>query len=410
MALLVQKFGGTSVGSVERIEAIAEKVQRFREQGHDIVVVVSAMSGETNRLVDLAHQMHDTPTPRELDVILSTGEQVTIALLSMALNRRNCPATSYTGWQVPIKTDSQHNKARIESIDTDGVRADLDAGRVVVVAGFQGVDSAGNITTLGRGGSDTTAVALAAALEADECRIYTDVDGVYTTDPRVVEGARRLDKITFEEMLEMASLGSKVLQIRAVEFAGKYNVTLRVLHSFEDGPGTLITLEEQDEMEQPVVSGIAFNRDEAKLTIKGVPDIPGVASRILGPISKANVEVDMIVQNVADDKSTDFTFTVHRNDFQKALAVVGNTSDELGAREFDGDNRIAKVSIVGVGMRSHAGVATRMFEALAAEGINIQIISTSEIKVSVVIAEKYLELAVRALHSAFELDQEPTAE
>ena len=281
---------------------------------------------------------------------------------------------------------------------------------MVVVAGFQGVDSAGNITTLGRGGSDTTAVALAAALEADECQIYTDVDGVYTTDPRVVEGARRLDKITFEEMLEMASLGSKVLQIRAVEFAGKYNVTLRVLHSFEDGPGTLITLEEQDEMEQPVVSGIAFNRDEAKLTIKGVPDIPGVASRILGPISKANVEVDMIVQNVADDKSTDFTFTVHRNDFQKALAVVGNTSDELGAREFDGDNRIAKVSIVGVGMRSHAGVATRMFEALAAEGINIQIISTSEIKVSVVIAEKYLELAVRALHSAFELDQEPTAE
>ncbi|WP_211829168.1 aspartate kinase [Kistimonas asteriae] len=410
MALLVQKFGGTSVGTVERIEAIAEKVQRFREQGHDIVVVLSAMSGETNRLVDLAYQMHDAPTPRELDVILSTGEQVTIALLSMALNRRNCPAKSYTGWQVPIKTDSQHNKARIESIDTDGVREDLDAGRVVVVAGFQGVDSAGNITTLGRGGSDTTAVALAAALEADECQIYTDVDGVYTTDPRVVEGARRLDKITFEEMLEMASLGSKVLQIRAVEFAGKYNVTLRVLHSFEDGPGTLITLEEQDEMEQPVVSGIAFNRDEAKLTIKGVPDIPGVASRILGPISKANVEVDMIVQNVADDKSTDFTFTVHRNDFQKALAVVGNTSDELGAREFDGDNRIAKVSIVGVGMRSHAGVATRMFEALAAEGINIQIISTSEIKVSVVIAEKYLELAVRALHSAFELDQEPTAE
>ena len=410
MALLVQKFGGTSVGTVERIEAIAEKVQRFREQGHDIVVVVSAMSGETNRLVELAHQMHDTPTPRELDVILSTGEQVTIALLSMALNRRNCPARSYTGWQVAIKTDSQHNKARIESIDTQAIRADLDAGRVVVVAGFQGLDKDGNITTLGRGGSDTTAVALAAALEADECQIYTDVDGVYTTDPRVVEGARRLDKITFEEMLEMASLGSKVLQIRAVEFAGKYNVTLRVLHSFEEGPGTLITLEEQDEMEQPVVSGIAFNRDEAKLTIKGVPDIPGVASRILGPISKANVEVDMIVQNVADDKSTDFTFTVHRNDFQKALAVVGNTSDELGAREFDGDNKIAKVSIVGVGMRSHAGVATRMFEALAAEGINIQIISTSEIKVSVVIAEKYLELAVRALHSAFELDQEPTAE
>ena len=410
MALLVQKFGGTSVGTVERIEAVADKVQRFRGQGHDIVVVVSAMSGETNRLVELAHRIHDTPTPRELDVILSTGEQVTVALLSMALDRRNCPARSCTGWQVAVKTDSQYNKARIASIDTRVIRADLDAGRVVVVAGFQGVDDGGNITTLGRGGSDTTAVALAAALDADECQIYTDVDGVYTTDPGVVEGARRLDKITFEEMLEMASLGSRVLQIRAVEFAGKYHVTLRVLHSFRDGPGTLITLEEKNEMEQPVVSGIAFNRDEAKLTIKGVPDIPGIASRILGPVCKANIDVDVIVQNVADDKTTDFTFTVHRNDFQKALALTRNASSELGTREVDGDNRIAKVSIVGVGMRSHAGVAMRMFEVLASEGINIQIISTSEIKVSVVIAEKYLELAVRALHSAFELDREPIAE
>ena len=405
MALIVQKFGGTSVGTVERIQKIAEKIQRFRRDGDDIVVVVSAMSGETNRLVALAHEIQETPKPEELDVLLSTGEQVTIALLVMALENLGCPARSYTGWQIAIRTDSHHNKARIREIDTESVRGDLKAGRVVVVAGFQGIEESGRITTLGRGGSDTTAVALAAALDADECQIYTDVDGVYTTDPRVVEGARRLDKITFEEMLEMASLGSKVLQIRSVEFAGKYNVALRVLHSFEDGPGTLITLEEQNEMEQPVVSGIAFNRDEAKLTIKGVPDLPGVASRILGPVGRANIEVDMIVQNVSADQTTDFTFTVHRNDYQQALDVVAQTCEDLGAREYDGDNKIAKVSIVGVGMRSHTGVATRMFEALAAEGINIQIISTSEIKVSVVIQEKYLELAVRALHSTFELDQ-----
>ncbi len=410
MALLVQKFGGTSVGSLERIQGVADKVKGFREQGHDIVVVVSAMSGETNRLMDLAQNIQKQPTPREMDVLLSTGEQVTIALLSMALNERGCPARSYTGGQVSILTDSSHNKARIKKIDEENMRADLDAGRVVVVAGFQGKDEQGNITTLGRGGSDTTAVALAAALKADECQIYTDVDGVYTTDPRVVEGARRLAKITFEEMLEMASLGSKVLQIRAVEFAGKYDVKLRVLHSFQEGPGTLITIDEDVAMESPVVSGIAFNRDEAKVTIKGVPDIPGVASRILGPVSAANIEVDMIVQNVADDRTTDFTFTVHRNDYQRTLEVCKQICDELGAREYDGDEKIAKVSIVGVGMRSHAGVATKMFQALASEGINIQIISTSEIKVSVIIAEKYLELAVRALHSVFELDREPVQE
>ncbi|WP_461537949.1 aspartate kinase [Spongorhabdus nitratireducens] len=409
MALLVQKFGGTSVGTVERIKAIAEKVKRFRDQGDDVVVVVSAMSGETNRLISLAHEIQDQPEAREYDVLVSTGEQVTIALLSMALESLGCSARSYTGSQIAITTDDAHSKARIQKIETENIRKDLDAGRVVVVAGFQGVTEKGAITTLGRGGSDTTAVALAAALEADECQIYTDVDGVYTTDPRVVEGARRLDKITFEEMLEMASLGSKVLQIRSVEFAGKYNVRLRVLHSFQEGPGTLITIDEEDEMEQPMVSGIAFNRDEAKLTIKGVPDIPGVASRILGPVSAANIEVDMIVQNVSEDRTTDFTFTVHRNDFQRAQEVVAQIVEELGAREHDGDNKIAKVSIVGVGMRSHAGVATRMFEALAKEGINIQIISTSEIKVSVIIAEKYLELAVRALHSAFELDQLPAA-
>lgn len=407
MALIVQKFGGTSVGSVEKICEIANKIQGFRNQGHDIVVVVSAMSGETNRLLDLAHQIQKEPQPAELDVLLSTGEQVTIALLSMALTEIGCPARSYTGWQVAIRTDSVFNKARIEQIDIEAMRSDLTLGRVVIVAGFQGINEQGRITTLGRGGSDTTAVALAAALTADECQIYTDVDGVYTTDPRVVEGARRLDKITFEEMLEMASLGSKVLQIRAVEFAGKYNVPLRVLHSFKDGPGTLITMEDdKNMMENPVVSGIAFNRDEAKLTLKGVPDTPGMASRILGPISRANIEVDVIVQNVAADQTTDFTFTVHRNEYQRTLAILGEVCKELGAREYDGDNRIAKVSIIGVGMRSHAGVATQMFEALAAEGINIQIISTSEIKISVVIQEKYLELAVRALHSTFGLGQE----
>lgn len=405
MALIVQKFGGTSVGTVERIEQVAEKVKKFREAGDDVVVVVSAMSGETNRLIGLANQIMEQPVPRELDVMVSTGEQVTIALLSMALIKRGVPAVSYTGNQVRILTDSAHTKARILHIDDTHIRADLKAGRVVVVAGFQGVDGNGNITTLGRGGSDTTGVALAAALKADECQIYTDVDGVYTTDPRVVPQARRLDKITFEEMLEMASLGSKVLQIRAVEFAGKYNVPLRVLHSFQEGPGTLITIDDEEEsMEQPIISGIAFNRDEAKLTIRGVPDTPGVAFKILGPISAANVEVDMIVQNVAHDNTTDFTFTVHRNDYLNALEILKQTAANIGAREAIGDTNIAKVSIVGVGMRSHAGVASRMFEALAKESINIQMISTSEIKVSVVIEEKYLKLAVRALHTAFELD------
>lgn len=404
MALYVQKFGGTSVGTVERIAHVADKVKTFRDEGHDVVVVVSAMSGETNRLVGLAKEVSDQPNPREMDVLLSTGEQVTIALLTMALHKRGCAARSYTGDQVRILTDSAHTKARIKHIDVDSMLKDLNAGRVIVVAGFQGVDELGNTTTLGRGGSDTTAVALAASLKADECQIYTDVDGVYTTDPRVVDDARRLDKITFEEMLEMASLGSKVLQIRSVEFAGKYNVPLRVLSSFTDGPGTLITLEEEYAMEQPVISGIAFNRDEAKLTVLGVPDIPGVASRILGPVSAANIEVDMIVQNVADDNTTDFTFTVHRNDFERVGSILNDVANDLGAREVRGDSAIAKVSIVGVGMRSHAGVASKMFDTLAAENINIQMISTSEIKVSVVIAEKYLELAVRALHSAFELD------
>lgn len=404
MALIVQKFGGTSVGSVERIEQVAAKVKTFRDNGDDIVVVVSAMSGETNRLIDLARQISERPVFRELDVMVSTGEQVTIALLAMALIKIGVPAVSYTGSQVRILTDGSHTKARILQIDAQNIRKELKAGRVVVVAGFQGVDEAGNITTLGRGGSDTTGVALAAALKADECQIYTDVDGVYTTDPRVVAKAQRLEKITFEEMLEMASLGSKVLQIRAVEFAGKYGVPLRVLHSFKEGPGTLITLDEEDSMEQPIISGIAFNRDEAKLTIRGVPDTPGVAFKILGPISAANVEVDMIVQNVAHDNTTDFTFTVHRNDYQNALHVLEHIAQEMGAREVVGDVDIAKVSIVGVGMRSHAGVASRMFEALANENINIQMISTSEIKVSVVIEEKYLELAVRALHTAFDLD------
>ena len=407
MALIVQKFGGTSVGSVERIQAVADKVKRFRDNGDDIVVVVSAMSGETNRLTELARQMQDQPDAREMDVLLSTGEQVTIALLVMALKARGMDALSYTGAQVKILTDQAHTKARIQSIDDDRMRGDLDQGRVVVVAGFQGVDEQGNITTLGRGGSDTTAVALAAALKADECQIYTDVDGVYTTDPRVVDSARRLDKITFEEMLELASLGSKVLQIRAVEFAGKYSVPLRVLHSFQDGPGTLIALEEGSQVENPSIAGIAFTRDEAKLVVRGVPDSPGVASKILGPVSRANVEVDVIVQNVGLDQTTDLTFTVHRNEMAKAEAILKDTARELGAKEVSSDAKIAKVSIVGVGMRSHAGVASKMFEALAAEGINIQMITTSEIKISVVIDEKYLELAVRALHAAFELDQAP---
>lgn len=404
MALFVQKYGGTSVGTVERIEAVADKVQGFKQRGHDIVVAVSAMSGETNRLIALAKDIQSKPNAREMDVLVSTGEQVTIALLCMALEKRGVPARSYTGSQVKILTDNSHTKARIQDIEVSSIKSDLESGRVVVVAGFQGVDPDGNITTLGRGGSDTTGVALAAALKADECQIYTDVDGVYTTDPRVVSSAKRLEQITFEEMLEMASLGSKVLQIRAVEFAGKYKVPLRVLSSFEEGPGTLITVEGDSTVEKPVISGIAFNRDEAKLTVMGVPDVPGVASKILGPISKANIEVDVIVQNVAADNTTDFTFTVHRNDYDAAEAVLEKVSAELGAREVVGDNQIAKVSIVGVGMRSHAGVASKMFDALAAENINIQMISTSEIKVSVVIAEKYLELAVRSLHTAFDMD------
>ncbi len=405
MAVYVFKFGGTSVGSTERIKAVAKKVKQAHDQGHQVVVVVSAMSGETNRLVDLAKAMQVQPNEREMDVLLSTGEQVTVALLSMALHEMGCPACSYTGSQVKILTDNSHTKARIQDIDDKKIRADLMAGKVVVVAGFQGVDEAGNITTLGRGGSDTTAVALAAALNADECHIYTDVDGVYTTDPRVEPKARRLNKITFEEMLEMASLGSKVLQIRAVEFAGKYNVALRVLSSFEGGEGTLITYEES-EMEKALISGIAFNRDEAKLTITGVPDVPGIASKILGPIADLNIEVDMIIQNVAEDATTDFTFTVHRNDFLKAKEILQKVSKELHAREVTGDDNIVKISIVGVGMRSHAGIASTMFKVLADEAINIIMISTSEIKISVVVDEKYLELAVRSLHAAFNLERE----
>ncbi len=405
MALIVQKYGGTSVGSVERIQAVAERVARFQQQGDQVVVVVSAMSGETNRLIELANGISGTPSPREMDVLVSTGEQVTIALLSMALHGRGIDARSYTGWQVPIRTDHSHSKARIEDIDDQKMSADLKAGRVVVVAGFQGINDDGHITTLGRGGSDTTAVALAAALKADECQIYTDVDGVYTTDPRVVDSARRLDKITFEEMLEMASLGSKVLQIRSVEFAGKYNVPLRVLSSFQEGPGTLITVDDEVDMEKPVISGIAFTRDEAKITVRGAPDTPGIAAKILGPVSDANIEVDMIVQNVGADGATDFTFTVHRNDFNKAKDALQKSASELGSPEIIGDDKIAKISLVGVGMRSHAGVASKMFETLAQEGVNITMISTSEIKISVVVAEKYLELAVRALHQAFELDQ-----
>ena len=403
MSLIVQKYGGTSVGSLDRIRAVAEKVMAVRGEGHRVVVVVSAMSGETNRLIDLARAIDPVPSPRELDVLLSTGEQVTIALLSMALESRGCPARSYTGGQVHILTDSAFTKARILEIDHRKILKDLDEGRVVVVAGFQGVDAEGNITTLGRGGSDTTAVALAAALKADECQIYTDVDGVYTTDPRIVPRARRLDRVTFEEMLEMASLGAKVLQIRSVEFAHKYGVRLRVLSSFEAGEGTLITSEEEV-MEHALISGIAFSRDEAKLTLRGVPDRPGVAFEILAPIGRANIEIDMIVQNMGADGLTDFTFTVHRNDYEQARKVLEKTAVELGAREVLGDKQIVKVSLVGVGMRSHAGIASRMFGALAREGINIEMISTSEIKVSVVIDEKYLELAVRTLHSEFGLD------
>jgi len=407
MALLVQKYGGTSVGTVERIQNVAQRVARAYHEGHHLVIVVSAMSGETNRLIGLAKAIQPHPDPRELDVIASTGEQVTIGLLAMALKQLGIKARSYTGGQVPILTDSAFTKARILNIDSRRIRADLSSGHVVIVAGFQGVDAEGNITTLGRGGSDTTGVALAAALHADECQIFTDVDGVYTTDPRIVPEARRLDTVTFEEMLEMASLGSKVLQIRSVEFAGKYKVKLRVLSSFEDkGNGTLITYEEQDTMEQAIISGIAFNRDEAKITVMGVPDRPGVAYHIIGPVADANIDVDVIVQNTGENGLTDFSFTVHRNEYQKALEVLNNSLGKaFTAREIKGDNKIAKVSVVGIGMRSHVGIASKMFKALADEGINIAMISTSEIKISVILEEKYLELAVRVLHSAFELEK-----
>ncbi len=408
MALIVQKFGGTSVGSVERIEAVADRIVASRKKGDDIVVVVSAMSGETNRLIALAEQIQAQPTPREMDVLVSTGEQVTIALLSMALHKRGCDARSFTGAQVRILTDNAHTRARIREIDSQRIHDELNAGRVVVVAGFQGVDENGSITTLGRGGSDTSAVALAAALKADECQIYTDVKGVYTTDPRVVEDARLLRTITFEEMLELASLGAKVLQIRSVEFAGKYKVPLRVLSSFEDDPGTLITLEDDKEMEAPIISGIAFTRDEAKITVSGVPDVPGVAYRVLGPVSEAGIEVDVIVQNVSADGTTDITFTVKRQDAEQTREIVDAVAQSVGARAVSVDRKIAKVSLVGVGMRSHAGIASKMFKILADESINIQIITTSEIKISVVIEEKYLELAVRALHSAFGLGEEAT--
>lgn len=407
MAFYVQKYGGTSVGSTERIKNVARRVAKFHSQGHQIVVVVSAMSGETNRLIALAHEVQENPDPRELDVMISTGEQVSIALLAMALMELNVKAKSYTGSQVRILTDSTHTKARILSIDEAKIRSDLEAGYVVVVAGFQGIDEKGSITTLGRGGSDTTGVALAAALKADECQIYTDVDGIYTTDPRVVAEARRLNTITFEEMLEMASLGSKVLQLRSVEFAGKYKVKLRVLSSFEDaGQGTLITFEEDENMEQAVISGIAFNRDEAKITVLGVPDHPGIAYQILGPVADANIDVDMIIQNVGHDGLTDFSFTVHRNEFKNTMNILKEKiQPHIGARDVLGGDRIAKVSVVGVGMRSHAGIASKMFRVLAEEGINIQMIATSEIKVSVVVDEKYMELAVRVLHKAFDLEQ-----
>ena len=408
MALIVQKYGGTSVGSTERIKNVAKRVARFKAKGHQVVVVLSAMSGETNRLIGLAREIQENPDPRELDVIISTGEQVTIGLLAMALKELGLKAKSYTGGQVRILTDDAYTKARIVSIDEHSIHADLANDCVVVVAGFQGMDKNGNITTLGRGGSDTTGVAIAAALGADECQIYTDVDGVYTTDPRMVPEARRLKSITFEEMLEMASLGSKVLQIRSVEFAGKYKVKLRVLSSFEeDGEGTLITFEGEDKMEQAIISGIAFNRDEAKVNVLGVPDKPGIAYQILGPVSDANIDVDMIIQNVGVDGTTDFSFTVHRNEFSKTMDILNNeVLPHIGARRVIGDNKAAKVSVVGVGMRSHVGIASKMFRTLAEEGINIQMISTSEIKISVVIDEKYLELAVRVLHKAFDLDQE----
>ncbi|CAN4267426.1 LysC Aspartokinases [Methylophilaceae bacterium] len=406
MALIVQKYGGTSVANPDRIRNVARRVARYKAMGHQVVVVVSAMSGETNKLINLAKELMAEPDPRELDMIVSTGEQVTVGMTALALIELGIKAKSYTGAQVKILTDDAYTKARILNIDQVNLKADLDAGYVCVVAGFQGVDAQGNITTLGRGGSDTTGVALAAALSADECQIYTDVDGVYTTDPRLVPEARRLNSITFEEMLELASQGSKVLQIRSVEFAGKYKVKLRVLSSFEEeGDGTLITFEEEDNMEQPIISGIAFNRDEAKITVLGVPDKPGIAYQILGPIADANIDVDMIIQNTGADGATDFTFTVHKNEMNKALAILNDkVQAHIGAREISGDDKIAKVSVVGVGMRSHVGIASQMFRTLAEEGINIQMISTSEIKIAVVVDEKYLELAVRVLHKAFELE------
>ncbi len=406
MALIVQKYGGTSVADTEHIDAVADRVARMRAAGDIMVVVVSAMSGETDRLLKLATAVDDNPLAREVDVLLATGEQETAALLSMALHQRGCDARSYMGHQVHILTDNIHGKARIRGIDGDRVRKDLDRGRVVVIAGFQGVDEDGNITTLGRGGSDTTAVAMAAALEADECQIYTDVDGIYTADPRIVPEARRLDRVTVEEMLELASLGAKVLQTRSVQFAGRYKVPLRVLSSFEEGSGTLISYEE-NKMEEAVISGIAFTRDEAKLTIMGVPDQPGVAYKLFDDIATANIEVDMIVQNVGADGLTDVTFTVQRADYAKAMNILKNVAQELSAQEVQGDDKIVKISVVGVGMRSHAGIASTMFQALAQEGINIQMISTSEIKVSVVVDEKYLELGVRALHTAFGLEKSP---
>lgn len=404
MALIVQKYGGTSVGSLERIQNVANKVSKFVDDGHQVVVVLSAMSGETNRLLEMAKTMQERPSKRELDMLLTTGEQVTIALLSMALQQKGYDAISYTGWQVPIQTDEVHTKARIDSINAQKILDQLNLAKVVVVAGFQGVTANGDISTLGRGGSDTTAVALAAALKADECQIYTDVDGVYTTDPRMVPEAKRLDTITFDEMLEMASLGAKVLQIRSVEFASKYKVPLRVLSSLQDGGGTLITSED-DNMEKPLISGIAFNRDEAKLQVLGVPDKPGVAFAILGPISDANIEIDMIIQNQGQDGTTDFTFTVHRNDRLQALDILNQIAKELGARQVVSDDTIAKVSLVGVGMRSHVGIASRMFKTLADENINIQMIATTEIKISVVVNESQLESAVKSLHAKFELDK-----
>ncbi len=405
--LIVQKYGGTSVGSPERIKEVAKRVIRYHDRGDSVVVVVSAMSGQTNKLVELINEINPGGSAREKDVVLSTGEQVTIGLLSLALEAQGCPARSYTGAQARVMTDNAYCKARISNIDGSQIKQDLADGKVVVVAGFQGVDEHGNITTLGRGGSDTTAVALAVALEADECQIFTDVDGVYTTDPRMVPEAKHIPKLALEEMLEMASQGSKVLQIRAVEFAHKYDMPIRVLSSFDegdDGKSTLVTREE-DIMEEVLVRGVAFNKDEAQLTITGVPDQPGVAYKILGPISDANIEVDMIVQNIGSDGTTDFTFTVHRNDYEQAKKILCDTARELGAKDCTGDDKIAKVSIIGGGMRSHAGVASQMFEALAKENINIRMISTSEIKVSVVVDEKYLELAVRTLHEVFQLDQ-----